>query len=126
MVERLHYYGVHESLPAGAILYSHGQRRIDMFVVLEGEIDVTLPSSDGESKIYVRHHKRNFTGEFNLLTSQASVVDARTVTRCDLLRISRTQFDRLMRAEGDIANVIVAASIWRRIGIVRAGTGGAF
>jgi thioredoxin reductase (NADPH) len=124
MVERLHYYGVQESLPAGAILYSHGQRRIDMFVVLEGELDIILPSSDGESKIYVRHHKRNFTGEFNLLTSQASVVDARTVTRCNLLRISRTQFDRLMRAEGDIANVIVAASIWRRIGIVRAGTGG--
>jgi thioredoxin reductase (NADPH) len=124
MVERLHYYGVQESFPAGATLYSHGQRRIDMFVVLEGEIEIILPSCDGNSKIYVRHHKRNFTGEFNLLTAQASVVDARTATPSTVLRITRAQFDRLMRAEGDIANVIVAASIWRRIGIVRAGTGG--
>ena len=124
MVERLHYYGAQESFPAGATLYSYGQRRIDMFVVLEGEIDVTLPSCGGESKIYVRHHKRNFTGEFNLLTSQGAVVDARTAVPCTLLRISRTQFERLMRAEGDVANVIVAACIWRRIGIVRAGTGG--
>src|SRR5258705_12215230 len=29
-----------------------------------------------------------------------------------------------MRGEGDIANVIVAACIWRRIGIVKAGAGG--
>jgi thioredoxin reductase (NADPH) len=106
------------------MLYTHGQRRIDMFVVLEGEVDIILPSCDSESKIYVRHHKHNFTGEFNLLTSQGAVVDARTVVPSTLLRISRTQFERLMRAEGDIANVVVAACIWRRIGIVRAGTGG--
>jgi len=41
-----------------------------------------------------------------------------------LLRISRTRFDRLMRTEGDIANVIVAACIWRRIGIVKAASSG--
>src|SRR6266851_10139715 len=29
-----------------------------------------------------------------------------------------------MRAEGDIANVIVAAAIWRRIGIVQAASSG--
>src|ERR1700721_3677554 len=112
MVEGLHYYGVQESVPAGAILYSHGQRRIDMFVVLEGEIDIILPSVDGEQKIYVRHHKHNFTGEFNLLNSQGAVVEARTVTPSVLLRISRPEFQRLMRTEGDLANIFVAASIW--------------
>ena len=29
-----------------------------------------------------------------------------------------------MRAEGDIANVIISAFIWRRIGIVKAGSSG--
>ena len=34
-----------------------------------------------------------------------------------LLRISRKELRLLMRAEGDIANIIVSAAIWRRIGI---------
>jgi thioredoxin reductase (NADPH) len=119
MIVKLRRYGKQESFPANAILYTHGDRMIDMFVVLEGGVDVILPSVDGEAKIFVRHHKYNFTGEFNLLNSQGAVVEARTVVPSTLLRISRTQFQRLMRTEGDIANVIVAASIWRRIGIVK-------
>src|SRR5260370_12766213 len=95
----------------------------DMFVVLEGEIDIILPSAEGQPNIYARHRKNNFTGEFNLLNSQGAVVEARTLVPCTLLRISRTQLRRLLRAEGDIANVIVAACLWRRIGIVKAGLG---
>src|SRR6202034_2602346 len=74
--------------------------------------------------VFVRHHKNNFTGELNLLNSQGAVVEARTVVPSTLLRISSTQLQRLMRAEGDIANVIVAAFIWRRIGIVKAASSG--
>jgi thioredoxin reductase (NADPH) len=95
-----------------------------MYVVLEGEVEIILPSEGGEGKIYARHRKNNFTGEFNLLNSQGAVVEARTVAPCTLIRISRAQLQRLMRVEGDIANVIVAACIWRRIGIVKAASSG--
>src|ERR1700733_11729617 len=124
MVERLRHYGNQESFPAGARLYTHGDRGIDMYVVLEGEVEIILPSVGGAGRIYARHRKHNFTGEFNLLSSQGAVVEARTVVASTLIRISRTQLQRLMRVEGDIANVIVAACIWRRIGIVKAATSG--
>jgi thioredoxin reductase (NADPH) len=124
MVERLRAYGEEESFPAGELLYSYGDRKIPMFVVIEGEVDIYLSSAEGDAKIYTRHRKRNFTGEFNLLNSQGAVVEARTVAPSTLLRISRSQLQRLMGAEGDIANVIVAACIWRRIGIVKASTSG--
>jgi thioredoxin reductase (NADPH) len=124
MIARLRSYGTEESFPADATLYTLGDRMTDMFVVLEGEIDIILPSAESQPNIYARHRKNNFTGEFNLLNSQGAVVEARTLVPSTLLRISRTQLRRLMRAEGDIANVIVAACIWRRIGIVKAGSGG--
>src|SRR6266446_4043886 len=79
MVERLRAYGNRESFPADSLLYTHGDRRIDMFVVLEGEVDIFVPSTEGDAKVYARHHKHNFTGEFNLLNSQGAVVEARTV-----------------------------------------------
>ena len=124
IVARLQAYGNQESFPAGAVLYTHGDRKIDMFVVLEGEVEICLPPTDGDSKVFARYSKHNFTGEFNLLNSQGALVEARTIAPSTLLRISRTRFERLMRTEGDIANVIVAACIWRRIGIVKAASGG--
>src|ERR1700691_4293577 len=124
IVARLQAYRDQESCPAGAVLYTHGDRKIDMFVVLDGEVEICLPSTDGDSKVFARYSKHNFTGEFNLLNSQGALVEARTIAPSTLLRISRTRFERLMRMEGDIANVIVAACIWRRIGIVKAASSG--
>src|SRR5712664_1213685 len=124
MIARLQAYGNQESFPTGAVLYTHGDRKIDMFVVLEGEVEIYLPSTEGDAKVFARHRKHNFTGEFNLLNSQGALVEARTIAPSTLLRIPRTRFERLMRTEGDIANVIVAACIWRRIGIVKAASSG--
>jgi thioredoxin reductase (NADPH) len=124
VVTRLRAYGSEESLPAGVLLYTYGDRNIDMFVLLEGEIDIFLPSTKHHPEIYTRHRRHNFTGELNLLTSQGAVVEARTVAPSTVLRISRQQLQRLMRTEGDIANVIVAACVWRRIGIVKAALSG--
>ena len=124
MVERLRAYGNQETFSAGTRLYTHGDCRIDMFVVLDGEVSIFLRSPERDANVFVRHHKHNFTGEFNLLNSQGAVVEARTTVPSTLLRISRAQLERLMRAEGDIANVIVAAAIWRRIGIVQAASSG--
>jgi thioredoxin reductase (NADPH) len=124
MVERLRAFGDEEVFPANVTLYSYGDRQIDMFVVLDGGIDISVPAAKGGSKTYARHRRFNFTGEFNLLTSQRAVVEARTTTESRLLRISRKQLQRVMRAEGDIANLIVQASIWRRVGLLKAATGG--
>jgi thioredoxin reductase (NADPH) len=116
-VERLRPYGNEESFAANATLYTHGDRQTDMFVVLEGGIDIVLPSGDGGEKVFARFRRFDFSGEFNLLNSQGAIVEARTFVDSRLLRISRKELRLLMRAEGDIANLIVQAAIWRRIGL---------
>ena len=124
MVERLGSYGREETLPANVPLFTHGERQVDMFVVLDGEVDISLPAANGESKVIAHHQRFDFSGELNLLTSQGSLVEARTVRESRLLRIPRNELQRLMRAEGDIANLITQATIWRRIGIIGEATGG--
>ena len=95
-----------------------------MFVVVEGAVEVSLPVAGGESKLIARHTRLDFSGELNLLTSQGSLVEARTVEESRLIRIPRSELQRLMRAEGDIANLITSATIWRRIGIIAEEAGG--
>jgi thioredoxin reductase (NADPH) len=124
MVERLRAYGHEESFPANVPLFTHGERQVDMFVVLEGEVAISLPAENGESKIIAHHQKFDFSGELNLLNSQGSLVDGRTVSASRLLRIPRSELQRLMRAQGDIANLITQATIWRRIGIIGEANGG--
>jgi CRP-like cAMP-binding protein len=77
--------------PADAILYTLGDDPVDLCVVLEGEVNIILPSAEGGTKVYVRHCKNNFTGEFSLLTPHGATVEARTVVPSTLLRIARTQ-----------------------------------
>jgi len=118
MVARIRPYGRELVLRAGEILYRCGDIDIGTFVVLEGGIDVTLPLANGRSKITGRHRKFNFTGEFNLLNSQRAVVQAETICPSTLLYIVKKDLQRLMSAEGDIANLIVQAAILRRIAIL--------
>jgi thioredoxin reductase (NADPH) len=124
MIGRLSPYAREEVFPADAILYTYGDRQTDMFVVLEGGIDITFPVASGGTMVFARHRQLDFSGEFNLLNSQGAVVEARTISPSRLLRISRKELKRLMRGEGDIANLIVQATIWRRIGIVAEASAG--
>ena len=117
MVQRLQEYGREEIVAANVTLYTQGDRDTDMFVVLDGGIDVLLPSPDGDRKVFASHRRHDFSGEFSLLNSQTSVAEVRTAMESRLLRISRKELRLLMRAEGDIANLIIQATIWRRIGI---------
>ena len=118
MVQRLQGYGREELVPENVTLYTHGDRDSDMFVVLDGGIDVVLRSLNGGYTLFARHRRHQFSGELSLLNSQRAVTEARTVMDSRLLRISRKELRLLMRSEGDIANIIVSAAIWRRIGIV--------
>ncbi len=117
ILERLRPYGQEESVPPDTCLYSYGDRDTDMLIVLSGEIESRLPVEGGGWKLFRLLGAGEFTGELNLLNSQRSVAEARATRTTHLLRISRKNLRTLMRAEGDIANIVVAACIWRRIGI---------
>ena len=118
MLQRLGSYGQEETVPKGTCLYMYGDRDTDMFVVLTGEIESRLPVKEGGSKRFRSLRAGEFTGELNVLNTQRSVAEARTTSTSRILRISRKNLRLLMRAEGDIANIIVSACIWRRIGIM--------
>ena len=124
MVERLRAYGQVETFPANVTLFTLGERQVDLFVVLDGEIEISLPASNGGSKVIAHHQRFEFSGEMNLLNSQGTVAQGRTTRESRLLRIPRIELQRLMRAHGDVANLIIQATIWRRIGIIGDENGG--
>jgi len=117
VLQRLGSYGQEELVPEDTCLYTYGDRDTDMLVVFSGAIESRLPVKGGGYKVFRSLSAGDFSGELNLLNTQRSIAEARTTMASRLLRISRKNLRVLMRAEGDIANIIVSACIWRRIGI---------
>ena len=118
MLERLQSYGHTEIVPPNVTLWSRGEREVDLFVILSGVVEVYDEIGEQRQAIAVLREGQ-FSGELDLLSSRRTLVDGGTVTECTLLRIARSQLQRLMRAEGDIANLIMQATIWRRLGILQ-------
>jgi thioredoxin reductase (NADPH) len=124
MVLRIRSYANEELFTDKTLLFERGTRRADMFVVLEGGIEVIAINADGESESVHFLDAQQFSGELNLLNAQKTLVGGRAAGDSRLLRVTRVDLQRLMRAEGDIANLIMQAVIWRRVGLVSEGVGG--
>jgi thioredoxin reductase (NADPH) len=117
MVETIRDYATEVREPAGITIFPRGKRGADMFVVLEGNVTIYTGAEDNPGETVIDLGDHQFTGELNMLNDQPTLVGARTTVPSVLLRIRRDDLRRLMREEGDIANLIVQAFIWRRIGL---------
>lgn len=119
MLRCIRSYGTEVEYDNGTRVTTAGQREADMFVVLVGSIQVYTLDGSLQLEAIIELGPLQFTGELNLLNDQPPLVSARTgADGTRLLCISRQNLRRLMRAEGDISNLITQAFVWRRIGLV--------
>lgn len=117
MIESIRPYASEITEPAGTTIFPRGQRRTDLYVVLDGNINIYSGDEENTSDTVIDLGPQQFTGELNMLNDQPSLVGARTTVPSTLLRIERGNLPHLMRSEGEIANLILQAFIWRRIGL---------
>ncbi len=117
MIEIISAYASDFTVSAGTTLFACSERGTDMFVVLEGNVNIYTGDEENTSETVIDLGDHQFTGELNMLNDQPTLVGARTTVSSVLLRVTRGNLRRLMRAEGEIANLILQAFIWRRIGL---------
>ncbi len=124
MVNRLRRYGREETVQAGTALFRRGERDAELFVVLTGKIEVIAENLEEAGTVIAEIKEMQFTGELNLLTSNPALSDGVAACESTILRVSRTDLRRLMRAEADIANMVMQAAIWRRVAMLSGGPSG--
>lgn len=118
MLERLASYGDQELFAPAVSLWKRGDREVDMFVVLCGEVETYTQDERCLQKSLTTLGAGQFSGELDLLSTRRTLAFGRTISECLLLRVPRARLKRLMRSEGDIANLIMQPTIWRRLGLV--------
>jgi thioredoxin reductase (NADPH) len=111
-------FGSERTVEEGELLFRVGEATFDLFVVLEGEVEVMR--TDGE--VVVTFGPGNFIGELGLLTGQIRFLNARVARAGRVLVIAQDEFRRLMSVRPTLADIIFVALVARRQ-MLRSGPG---
>jgi thioredoxin reductase (NADPH) len=122
LVARLRPAAREEVHPDGAILFERGERAVDFFVVLEGEVAILEEDEDGERVIHA-HGPGQFTGELDLLSDREILVSGRTRGPTRVLRVPRPGFRKTVMGDPELGETVMRAFILRRTGLIQHGQG---
>jgi thioredoxin reductase (NADPH) len=112
---RLCTYGVPQSVEPGAWLFRAGESTCDMLLVESGAIEILRArTADSAEAVLAHYGPGQFSGEVNLLTGQATTMDARAAEVGTVYRICPADFRRLMESESDLSDLILRALVARR------------
>jgi thioredoxin reductase (NADPH) len=118
MVTRIREYGEIERVPAKTQLFRAGQREVNMFVILKGTIRVYALDENNKHALVATQHAHEFTGELDLITARHTLANGFADSDCIVIRVGREGLRRLFSSEGDLANLIIRAAIWRRLALI--------
>ena len=93
-------------LAAGDSLVKEGDSPQGLFVLIEGEMEVTR-LSEGIDMLLGHHESPSFFGEVPILTEAISYVTLRALTNCRLYEISSDDFETLLQACRDFERCIL-------------------
>jgi thioredoxin reductase (NADPH) len=114
-------FGTEQQVAAGELLFQAGEATDDLFVVLEGEVEILRPDDKDEIPILV-FGPGSFVGELTLLTGQRRFLNCRATQATRVLVIPQPEFRRLMSQRPALADTIFGALVARRE-ILRSGPG---
>jgi len=119
-LDRLAAFGPESAVAAGEILFLEGQSSYDMIVILEGEADVIrFDSALDEETVVATHGAGRFLGELSMLTGQKTFLRSRMRTDGRIVRVSPTEFRRLLASDPEIGDIVFAAYVARRENLTR-------
>jgi thioredoxin reductase (NADPH) len=120
-LEEIAGFGAERPIAPGEMLFSAGEASYDLFVVLDGRVEVV--NGEGlDAVVIVSYGRGGFVGELNLLTGQRRSLGCRVTRAGRVLVVSEEQFRRLMSGRPELAETIFNALLARRE-ILRTGEG---
>jgi thioredoxin reductase (NADPH) len=106
-------FGAERRVAVGDLLFEAGDASFDLFVVLEGEVEIVRSAGSDEMPVAV-FGDGAFVGELTLLTGQRRFLTARVARAGRILAIEQREFRRLMSVRPVLADMIFAALVARR------------
>jgi thioredoxin reductase (NADPH) len=105
---------------AGEYLFRAGDRDFCFFLVVDGTIEI-LEQSHDEPRVVAVHGPGQFTGDVDMLTGRATLVNARMAEDGHVLEMSAAELRRAVAELPDVGETILKAFLTRRELLLREG-----
>jgi thioredoxin reductase (NADPH) len=112
-IDRLRPYGVEGAIEAGDTLFETGERNFDFFVILEGAVEIKVPTGESPTRVTV-HEPGEFTGDIDMVGSRSSLVSAVVREPGRVLRLSAETLKEVIAKMPGLSDVILKAFLKRR------------
>ena len=112
LLERLVQMGEIVDLPPGSVLIREGDEADAMYVVLDGEVEITK-RSDGSEIPVARVGPGSLQGEIGALEGGRRLASVRAVTQVEALRIPVSAVRELLAAGPDVSLAIIRTAVTR-------------
>ncbi|MGA9343133.1 MAG: FAD-dependent oxidoreductase [Rhodanobacteraceae bacterium] len=123
-IDRLRRFGEIRHYAAGEYLARTGEIGPGMFVVLDGEVEISQRDGFGPQRMIVTHHPGQFSGELSQLSGRPALIDAQATSTVEVLVIAPEKLRDLLVAEAELGERIMRALILRRVALLETGGGG--
>ncbi len=123
-MRRVRALGSVEVFPAGHVIYPPNHGSVDLYFVLEGQVEHFASTLDGRDDLAFTMKPGEFSGEMDLVLGHKSLLGLRTSSPARILKVPRHRLKELLRTESDFANLVIQAAIWRRVRLAEKATAG--
>ncbi|MGF9565057.1 FAD-dependent oxidoreductase [Neorhizobium sp. BT27B] len=124
MIDRIRPYGEHQIVYEDSVAFTRGDRALDLYLILEGELEVHAEHPiEGRQYLY-SYRGGQFSGEHNMFNDRNTLLSGRLMAGTQFIRVPHDKFRALITGEPDIGEMIIRAYILRRSGLVRHLKGG--
>lgn len=111
-----------ENFVGGETIINHGEHNYDLFVVLDGQIDILDPYD--RDKLITCHNPGEFTGDSDMLSDRAAMFRAVAKNRVKTLRIPHKELRNILARNSELNDLFVKAFIFRRADLLQKHDGG--
>jgi thioredoxin reductase (NADPH) len=121
-IARLAAFGKERRTEAGEVLFEPGDTSVNLYVVLEGDIEIVSPSGKSD-ELVVLHEPGEFTGEVNMLSGRPSLVRGRTRVPSRLLELDSESVRRIVQTDSALSEIFLRAYMLRHAELIASGLG---
>lgn len=106
-VDQLVQASVGNKVPAGHALIDEGGRPSGLVLLLQGRVEVFKHGPDGQRQSLASIDAPTLVGEMSILLDRPASATVITLTECEFLLLTRTQFQRLIASDNIAAYKLV-------------------
>jgi thioredoxin reductase (NADPH) len=121
-IARMSPHGHRRRLQPGEVLLQPGDRTVEIYVVLQGRLELLRVVGAAELPV-TDLHSGQFTGEVNVLTGRRALLRIRAADESEVLVIPRDELLGLVQTDSEISDTLMRVFLLRRLELIARGLG---